>query len=268
MSLSIALGLALAFGVGLIVMQNLTVATIQKMHAAALADVSRMQSATLSNFTSLDSRLSEISSRVGIIVKYYPADASGSIYEETRRVVSKATKSIHVLNSCIVERRLDENSDTGKKEAYYAELLDRAKSGGVEYTRLLQSDDLPVYLRDLSADDPIAFKHYERMQSLPPSKDRVGYAVLKRCDPTRLTNFVLVDDVHLIWQITEIDGKGPQERTKLLGAFIFDDPQSLITGHFRQYFLGMDAKGEPVPPIAATKGTEQVEVEKLAGRTN
>ncbi len=191
-----------------------------------------------------------IGSQVGLVVHFHRADASNEIYEEARRVIARATKSIHALNSSLVEESGKHALSSGKKKAYYEELLGKANSG-VEYKRLLQAEDPIQYARVLEDDDPVAFAHLVQMQSALPHE--LGGCTVKYCIPTRFTNFVLVDDVHLIWQISEISLSGDGERSKLIGAFVFDDPQSLITRHFKKYFRDMDKSSMPVPTLVPRK---------------
>lgn len=186
--------------------------------------------------------LRQIRERGGIQVDYYPADETGRVFSEARDVVAQATTSIHVLNSYLVEEKDKWNSPGERKarEEYYATILDRVRNHKVDYKRLLQVDKSHRYLKNLQRmeEDSTLRAHLEAMCRLPTEIQ--PNSSLQHCEPTRLTNFVVVDGVRLIWQIHEVtrDGKG-QERLSLEGAFIFYDPEKRITKHFENYFKRM-----------------------------
>lgn len=181
----------------------------------------------------------ELQTRVGIKVSYHLAEERGVVYDAARDVIESAKKSILALNSYLVEFREPSESEslTVAREKYYTALLDRADHK-IEYHRLLQvdKDNFKEYCETLAKDEPVLWQHLKEMES----RNRLPrlHTALGQCDPTRLTNFVLVDEVYLIWQINEmhLDPTNKSERTKLQGAFIFHDPQKQITQHFELYF--------------------------------
>lgn len=175
--------------------------------------------------------MNRLDRRIGIKVRYIENDGSGRVYYSCRKVILKARKSIHILNSYLVEGHSD--SEKPARAAYYDLLLQQAGTT-VDYIRLQQVKADGSTLRELG-DDPVHAQHLKKMID----RRNGGHGrniILKRCLARRLTTFVLIDNVHLIWQINNVSFDGKQERMALQGVFIIHDPQGKITGQFESIF--------------------------------
>lgn len=172
-----------------------------------------------------------IDSRIGIKVRYVENDGTGRVYYSCKKVLGQARKSIHVLSSYLVERH--SAGEAAARGAYYDALLDHAGTN-IEYVRLIQVRPDGSTLRELKEDDVLS-------QHLRKVLDRKGgeyghNLILKRCIAVRQTTFVLIDNVHLIWQINNVTYENNEERRALQGVFIIHDPQQRITGQFETFF--------------------------------
>jgi hypothetical protein len=182
--------------------------------------------------------LQEMNTRIGLTVEYYPAAAEGEVFVKARQAIATATCSIHVLNSYLGERK-DVDRSTTENDArakYYEAIIDRVVNHSVEYKRVLQVEHIEPYLNEIGTmetDDHLR-KHLAEMCQQRCTAE--GKCSLLHCVPTRLTNFVIIDGVRLIWQIHDVVNEGRHERLRLEGAFIFHDPERKMTPHFDRYF--------------------------------
>jgi len=141
------------------------------------------------------------------------------------------------VNSYLVEHSgTFENGSQEARDRYYAALLERTDSG-VEYNRILQVKADNSTLRELLHNED-HIKHFTAMIERKNSKK--SKTSLKRAPAIRLSTFILIDAVYLIWQINEVLTDENKEYIRLHGAFVIYDPQQKITTHFLNYYKFLD----------------------------
>jgi hypothetical protein len=169
------------------------------------------------------------------------------VYVACRNVIEKATKSIYVVNSYLVEGH--EYAAGGRQKAerkkYYSALMQKAERGAVDYHRILQVQADRSPLKEMREDGV----HFFHLQSMAKRRKDCTNIRLWKAPANRLTTFVLIDGVHLVWQINEVDSNG---RLNLQGAFIIHDPQRRITEHFLRYFDKL--RGDILGPVEEEGG--------------
>jgi hypothetical protein len=66
-------------------------------------------------------------------------------------------------------------------------------------------------------------------------RDKEGLPIeLIKVDARRLITFILVDGKYLVWVINELE----DERNRMHGIFIIEDPRREITSHFIKLLVG------------------------------
>jgi hypothetical protein len=220
-----------------VVLKNLAADLISKSLAGAVTAMLIVLAILLALSVSALDVMCRLDRRVGIKVRYYQRDASAEIYIKCQGVIAQAKKTIDVLNSYMVEGHEDIGSsrERQEREKYYAALLDRVGKSDVVYRRIVQVRSDKSNLHQMH-EDAVHEKHLRDVALLASGIQQYRVSLLQ-CPPKRLTTFVLVDGVHLIWQINEVTtDKSGNERLNLQGAFIIHDPNKKITGQFEDYF--------------------------------
>ena len=190
----------------------------------------------------------EVQDRVGITVTYY--DNPEAVFQKAKEVVLAAKRKILVLNSFITEE--DEPGDHSERDAYYAALM-RLATKGVEYHRITQFSEKQI-LR-IEARQPVEelkrsigySNHFRTILATQSQHPQLRANLSLHWVPAqRLTTFVLVDDVNLIWQVNKLPDPGQTERMRMQGAFIIYDPKRVITQHFDQFFRELMGSAAPM----------------------
>jgi len=200
----------------------------------------------------------ELRKRFDITIKYIDrqTDGQATLFREAMKVIKRSQKRILILNSFIPEIEAKEDTDAEMKvarearEEYYKAILDRVdKSQEVVYERLLQIEE------NMSVKDMVQNTGYnEHFHDLIEVRDkgcsRIGF---QKVPAKRLTTFVLVDDIYLIWQINELVSGSPKQM-QMHGIFIIEDYRGDIIKPFEQFFEAIkrsdveSVKHDELPP--------------------
>ena len=176
---------------------------------------------------------------VGIKIRYVerdpdPAVGRRRIFGEVTKIVNAANKRIYVVNSCILKSQRDKHEIDKYEQNYYSAILSCVRRKNIEYVRILQLREGETVrdLGDYSIDDGLPVHLREMLQE--KLENKTCPIALTRVKAQRFTTFVLIDDIHLIWQINEF--READEKLEMQGVFIIEDPGMEITRHFRTFF--------------------------------
>lgn len=229
-------------------------------HEAELAErFATLSHSITTQVAELNHRMEGIYERTGIHIRYYgrsegQSSLQANLYQEASKVVQGAKRSIRVLNSFLKEdeSEQDDGRTVQARQAYLDALLKKATDGNIIYRRIIQ---LGENTRIYDNFPPSYLRHFQDVLDVlaanPNLSSRIG---LLKSQARRLSTYVVVDDVHLIWQINEQLENG---RTRMSGLFVIEDPLKLITGPFTEYFEEL--------PYSAPKG--RVESSDLGPRS-
>jgi len=165
-----------------------------------------------------------------------------SLFEAIKDYVDRAHESIFVVNSYLVEHSSAYDKESQKaRDGYYRALIRKAESGVIEYRRIVQVKPDNSTLVDMANHNADHIRHFEEMLNHAEVLSNIS---LKKAPPRRLSTFMLIDEKYLIWQINELRISNRKESIRLHGAFLIEDPQKKIIGHFLKYYQALDAKSD------------------------
>ncbi len=179
-------------------------------------------------------------SRFDITIKYLDRhnDGQSNLFREATKVIKRSKRRILVLNSFIPEIEAPEGTDEETKLArrernnYYDALLESAIKRGVVYERILQIEE-GMTVEDLVSNTSYT-DHFHKIFDTLDNITGLPIGLLK-ARAQRLTTFVLIDDVYLLWQINELVSVSPRQM-QMHGIFVIEDHRGEIIPAFEAFF--------------------------------
>lgn len=154
-----------------------------------------------------------------------------TIFQRAIAEISKATESIDVFTSYLLEVDDDIEINLKTKDEYFELLLNLCRNNQIkEYRRIVQVRE-EGFMEDFFSDSaPTYLNHIKLMAQLEQNNKKVHPRIIFQRRPT---TYVIIDKKVLLWQINQIV---KDEQMQMYAMFIVEDSANILIRHFINEF--------------------------------